>query len=49
MGMKAVSVTWAASASSKWEMMPLVKVAESISSISQGIRLRKRRYTGLSR
>ena len=38
MGMKAVSTTWAARALSKPVMIMPVKVAETISSISQGIR-----------
>ena len=40
MGIKAVSTTCAARAFSKWVMMAPVKVADSISSSSQKMRLR---------
>ena len=38
MGIKAVSATWAANAPSKAVMIRPVKVAETIKSISQGMR-----------
>ena len=45
MGMKLVSTTLAARASSKDEMIPLVKVAEIIKNSSQGARLRQVAHT----